>query len=80
LRCDPNNLEVLDGLRRWLSSSLLAFLTWFVKWHFVCCSRCEARIKRGHGGADLQYLKKMFVSLIPLKDCQSLPFSASLIQ
>ncbi|PUZ62065.1 hypothetical protein GQ55_4G328100 [Panicum hallii var. hallii] len=37
LRCDPNNLEVLDGLRR-----------------------CEARIKRGHGGADLQYLKKMF--------------------
>lgn len=26
LKCDPNNLEVLDGLRGYLSSSLLAFL------------------------------------------------------
>ncbi|CAL5036943.1 unnamed protein product [Urochloa decumbens] len=37
LRCEPNNPEVLDGLRR-----------------------CEAHIKRAHGGADLEYLKQMF--------------------
>jgi hypothetical protein len=39
-----------------------------LKRHFVRCCRCEAHIKRAHGGADVEYFEQMFVSSFPLKE------------